>query len=151
VVSVIPPLAAGARFRDVGEVLLPELFLPFAEHEQIVPRIDPRVVAIGKRRAHRITANRFDFTDADVLLPDLQDFLAGTMAPNVGRRRIHPQVFIRQLEAPAVFERDLHPAGLLMKLDVGGYQRSGSEVRDQKKTITTGDAASYGFETSGKY
>src|SRR5947207_11329417 len=111
-------LPACAGFGETLEVTLPKLVLTGRQVVEVIPRINTRRVAVGKSGAKRVVAYGLDVGDRDVALAGLQGFLAGSMPPHFGGRRIHAQKFIRKTKASAVGEGQLEDARCLMQLDL---------------------------------
>src|SRR3989344_3815 len=88
------------------QILLPQAVLVLAQLMQPLPGIDPGTVAIVEKQADGVIADRLDMADVHVLLADLEYLLPRPMAADLGRRRIHPQVFAGKPEMAAVIERD---------------------------------------------
>ena len=77
-------------------------------------------MAVGKHQYYGIVAHRLDALDLDILLAELQDFLARAVSAHLGRGGIHPQKLVGQFKPCAVVEGDFHLAGNLMQLDFRG-------------------------------
>ena len=86
------------------QVLPPLLLAVAAELVQVRPRVQPGVVAIVEYEAHRVVADRLDAADADLCLPSTSVPSPAPWPLHFGRRRVHAQVFERQLEVRAVVE-----------------------------------------------
>ena len=105
--SVRIGIAASAGGVQTLEVTVPHRLVPRAELVEVVPRVDARLVSVGKLGTYRIVADGFHFGDRDLALADLQRFLAGPVATHFGGWRIDSQELIRQPKAGAVGERKL--------------------------------------------
>ena len=111
---------AGPPFLHPAQVVQPQLILTFAEGVQVIPRIDPRVMAIGEGGFHGVVTHRLYRHYFDILLARLQHLLSGAVPPDVRRRGIDAQQLVRQVESLAVGENYLHQARFLVKFDLRG-------------------------------
>jgi hypothetical protein len=103
------------------EVARPFLLEAGAELAQVLPRVEPGVVAVVEHEAHRVLADGLDPHHRDVLLGDLQHVLAGAVALHLGGRGVGPQVLEAEGVAGAVGERHLDDAGPAPQPDLGRW------------------------------
>jgi len=93
--------------RQARQIVGPELLSVRAESADLLPRIQAGIVAVVEVQSNRIVPDRFYTYDTYIFLADLQDFLAGPVASNLGGRRVHAQKFRTQLAPIVVTECDL--------------------------------------------
>jgi len=85
---------------------------------QRLPSVDSAVMTVAKGRTDGIIADWSDVSDGDVFLVQLQHFLALSVAPDFGGRRVDPQIFTGQLKMGAIVETDFEDGRFLVELDV---------------------------------
>src|SRR5256884_7238474 len=111
-------VAAGARGLQFGKVLRPKRVLILAQLVQIVPRINAGAVPVGEYRLNRVRADRLEHANLDLAFAGLEHLLPRPVAAHLCRRGVHAQELVRQPEAAAVREADLHHARFLVQLDL---------------------------------
>lgn len=88
---------------ESGDVVGPERVLILSEEVQVVPAVDPAVMAIGKSRLDGVVADLHHTNNFYRALARLQRLLPRPMSAYLGRRRIHPQQLIGEPVLRAVF------------------------------------------------
>jgi len=106
------------------EVILPVRLVVYTQFVQVRPGEDAGIVAIVKRDFNGVVARRCELINANIFLASLQHFLARSVTTHLGRRRIDPQVFARQVTFESVIEVQLQNTAALVKLDFGGARES---------------------------
>src|ERR1700741_5662506 len=86
-----PELAGEALGGEILEVFLPARLFLFAKLAQILPNIEPGVVAVGKHDAHGVVAYGLEPRDPDISLAGHCDPLLGAVALHFGAWREHAQ------------------------------------------------------------
>ena len=77
-----------ARFtgrRQLLQILLPVMVLPFRQIAQVAPAVEPRVVAVVEGDLHRVVSNGFNAGDGHRGFSGLQDFLPRTVTSDLSR------------------------------------------------------------------
>src|SRR5262245_28913916 len=103
----------------VLEVFLPARLLLFAKLAQILPDIEPGVVAVGKHDAHGVVADGLETRNGDILLAAYRDALLWAVALYLRARREHPQQLGRKREALPVVEAHSKDAFVLVEPELG--------------------------------
>ena len=77
-----------ARFtgrRQLLQILLPVVVLPFRQIAQVAPAVEPRVVAVVEGDLHGVVSNGFNAGNGNRGLAGLQDLLPRTVTPDLSR------------------------------------------------------------------
>src|SRR6187551_800077 len=86
-----PELTREALGGEFLKVFLPALIFLLTEFAQILPDVEPGIMAIGEDDAHGVVSDGFDARNPDVLLAGDGDALVGAVALHLGARREHAQ------------------------------------------------------------
>ena len=90
-----------------------------SELVQIPPGEQTSVMSVVEDDSDGILADGLYRADAHVFLTKHQDLLPRTMSFDFGRRRVHPQILERQLEAPSIRKTHFEQPGFAAYFDFG--------------------------------
>lgn len=114
-------VAGFAGLLQLIEVFCPQLFLAQAQLLKVFPSEQAAVMAVVEGQFQCILAGRFQATEADVDLAELQDGVA--VALDLGGGRVHAQEFGGQVVDLAGCVGEAEGLGGFVQVD-GGWQRS---------------------------
>ena len=110
--------------------MLPVVVHVAPQFVQVLPVVEPGIVAVIEYEPHGVVPDRVDPREHDPVLAGLQGFLPGAVPTDLRAGRMDPQVFERVLKFAVVIESDDENPGLLLEANFSGFwhqQKVGSE------------------------
>ena len=100
------------------EITLPEFVTVFSEVVEVLPIEQPGIMAIVENDLDRISPDRSNVFNIDVLFVQLKLRTASAMSSHLGGRRIHTKKFAGIIEYLAVVETDLQAMLFFVQNDI---------------------------------